>query len=54
MCNAEALFLVDYDKPQVLELDIFLDYTVGAYYDIYAACFQPAQYFALFSRGLVP
>ena len=34
LCNAETLFLVDNDKTEVTESDVFLDYSVSADYHI--------------------
>ena len=45
--HAETLLLVDYYKPEVLELDVVLNDTVRTYQDINAASLQPAEYLAV-------
>ena len=48
MADAETLFFVHHSQTQVFELDVFLQQSVGADDDIYAAVCQPFNHFLLF------
>ena len=49
--DAEPLLLVDDDKAQVVEADVFGQQAVGAHHDVHAACLQAAQGLLLLLGG---